>query len=95
VKRTKTRILYTFYWLTVTEDCRQYVKTRAACQMKAKVTYRDRVPIKPIPRADSVFDHWFIDCAGPFVTSEGQKMKYNYAFIAVDSFSRFPYCQPL
>jgi len=22
-------------------------------------------------------------------------MKYNYAFIAVDCFSRFPYCQPL
>lgn len=95
VKRTKTRILYTFYWPTVTEDCRQYVKTCAACQMKAKVTYRDRVPIKPIPRAGRVFDHWFIDCGGPFVTSEGQKVKYNYAFIAVDSFSRFPYCQPL
>ena len=40
VKRT-TRILYTFYWPTMTEDCRQYVKTCAACQMKAKVTYRD------------------------------------------------------
>jgi len=47
--------------------------------MTAKVTYLDRVPIKPIPRVDRVFDHWCIDCAGPFVTSEGQKMKYNYA----------------
>ena len=53
------------------------------------------MPIKPIPRADRVFDHWFIDCAGPFFSGEGQKVKYNYAFIAIDSFSRFPVCYAL
>jgi len=74
-KRTKARISYAFYWPSLREDCEQYVKMCEACQMKARVTYRDRVPIKPIPRADRVFDHWF---------------KYNYAFIAIDSFSRFP-----
>jgi len=87
--RTKARISYTFYWPGLCEDCLRYVQTCAACQMKARVTYRDRVAIKPIPRADRVFDHWFIDCAGPFFTTEGQKVKYNYAFIAIDSFSRF------
>ena len=55
--------------------------------MKSRVTYRDRVPIKPIPRADRVFDHFFIDCAGPLFSSEGSKPKFNYAFVAVDSFS--------
>ena len=57
-KRTK---LYTFYWPGLREDCLQYVQTCETCQLKARVTYRDRVPIKPIPRADRVFDHWFID----------------------------------
>ena len=42
-----------------------------------------------------MFDHWFIDCAGPSFSGEGQKVKYNYAFIAVDSFSRFPVCYTL
>ena len=64
-------------------------------EMKSRVTYRDRVPIKPIPRADRVFDHIFIDCAGPLFSSEGSKPKFNYAFVAVDSFSRFPFCVPL
>jgi len=88
VKRTKARIYYTFYWPSLAEDCRRYIQTCHTCQMKARLTYRDRVPITPIPRA--VFDHWFIDCAGPFFP--GQKVMYNYAFVAVDSFSRFSVC---
>jgi len=95
VKRTKARILYTFYWPSLAEDCRHYIQTCRTCQLKARVTYRDRVPIKPIPRADRVFDHWFVDCAGPFFSGEGQKVKYNYAFIAVDIFSRFLVCYAL
>ena len=51
---------------TLAEDCRRYIQTCRTCQLKARVTYCDRVPIKPIPRADRVFDHWFIDCAGLF-----------------------------
>ena len=71
VKRTKARISYTFYWPSLKEDCQKYIKTCRTCQLKAPVTYRDRVPIKAIPRADRVFDHWFIDCAGPLFTGEG------------------------
>ena len=55
------------------EDCRQYIQTCRTCQLKARVTYRDRVPIKPILRADRVFDHWFVDCAGPFFSGEARK----------------------
>ena len=33
--------------------------------------------------------------AGPFVFGEGLKPKFNYAFIAIDSFSRFPFCVPM
>ena len=31
----------------------------------------------------------------PFFSGDGQKVKYNYAFIVVDSFSRFPVCYAL
>jgi len=57
--------------------------------MKARVTCKDRVPIRPIPRAERVFDHFHIDCVGPYFPAEGQKPMYNYAFIAVDIYSVF------
>ena len=59
VKKTKARTSYTFFWPGLKQDCEDVIKTCRICQMKSRVTYRDRVPIKPIPRADSVFDHFF------------------------------------
>jgi len=56
LKSTKKRISYTFYWPSLTEDCRQYIRSCRVSQLKAPVTFRDRVPISPIPRADRVFD---------------------------------------
>ena len=94
-KRTQERIAYTFFWPSLKTDCKEYVKTCKVCQLKKRITCMDRVPIKPIPRADKVFDHWFVDCAGPFFTGQHSKPVYNYAFIAVDSFSRFPACFPM
>ena len=37
-------------WPTLAEDCRQFCKTCESCQFKARVTFHDPVPIKPIPR---------------------------------------------
>jgi len=71
------------------------VVTCPTCQVKRPKTEKDRVPITAIPRCDRVFDHMFIDCAGPFVTGEGSKPKFNYALVVVDSYSRFPFCVPL
>ena len=45
MKRTKARISYTFYWPTISDDCHKYVQTCRVCQMKARISYRDRVPI--------------------------------------------------
>jgi len=63
--------------------------------MKARITYREKVPIRPIPWADCVFDHFFVDYCGPIFSCDGRKPKYNYAFIAGDNFSRFPFCVAL
>jgi len=95
VKRTRERIEYTFYWPTLQADCIKFIKTCRECQMKKRKTYRDTVPITPIRKSDLVFDHLFIDMAGPFVSGEGSEPKFNYAFIAIDSFSRFPFCVPI
>jgi len=58
-------------------------------QVKKRKTRRDQIPITPIQRSDRRFEHFFADCAGPFTSGEGTKPRYNYAFIAVDCFSRF------
>jgi len=42
-KRTKARISYTFYCPGMREDCLHYVKTCETCQLKTRVTYRDRL----------------------------------------------------
>ena len=84
VKRTRERIEFTFWWPSLLDDCREYIKTCHICQVKKRKTKRDQVPITPIQRSDRVFDHFFVDCAGPFVSDEGAKPRYNYAFIAVD-----------
>jgi len=88
-ERTRKRIEFTFYWPTVKSDCCEYVKTCQTCQLKKRKSTMDRVPITPIPRCDRAFDHLFIDCCGPFVSGERPKPRYNYAFVAIDSFSRF------
>jgi len=61
-KRTEQRISLSFWWPGLAKECTEYVQTCTVCQKKAHITYRDRVPIKAIPRADRIFDHWFVDC---------------------------------
>ena len=94
-KKTRDRIELTFFWPTIKDDCHQYVSTCGTCQLKKRKTKFDRVPITPIPRCDRVFDHMFMDVAGPFVSGDGPKPKFNYALVVIDSYSRFPFCTPL
>ena len=94
-RKTRERIEFTFYWPTLQSDCHEYVMTCPTCQLKKRRSKSDRVPITPIPRCDRVFDHLFVDCCGPFVSGEGPKPKFNYALVAIDSYSCFPFCVPL
>jgi len=94
-RKTRERIEFTFYWPTLQADCCEYVKTCPTCQLKKRKSKRDRVPITAIPRCDRVFDHLFIDCCGPLISGEGPKPKFNFGLVAIDSYSRFPFCVPL
>ena len=73
-----------------------WIKRCDICQHRRHVTYLDRTPISPIPRAEVPFEHMFMDCLGPiFPDPLGPKPRYNYALLVVDSCTRFPFCQPL
>ena len=76
VKRTKERIEFTFYWPTLHDDCREYVRTCHVCQVKKRKTRRDQIPITPIQRSDRLWEHFFTDCAGSFISGEGTKPRY-------------------
>jgi len=79
---TRERIRLSFTWPTLISDCKKYCQTCVACQKRARKTFRDRVPIMPIPTAEAPFSHWFIDHLGP--------CEYNYCLVLCDSATRWP-----
>ena len=83
--RIESRTELSFWWPNLLQSCKDFIQCCRECQLKARVSFRDRVPIKAIPRSDRVFDHFFIDIAGPFFPNDGQKPKYSYALTAVYS----------
>jgi len=91
-KRTRERIRLSFTWPTLISDCKKYCQTCVACQKRARKTFRDRVPITPIPRAEAPFNHWFMDCLGPIVN---YPCEYNYCLVLCDSATRWPAAFPL
>lgn len=91
-KRTGQRIRLSFYWCNVNQDVKLHCQSCELCQKKARITFRDRVPIHPIPRADQAFSHWFMDVLGP-ISSE--KCEFNYCLVLVDSATRYPAAFPL
>jgi hypothetical protein len=86
-RNTANRIRLSFWWPTVRADVIQWVSKCEVCQRKARVTCWDRVPIKPIPRAEVPFSHWFMDVGGPL---SSEKLSYNYFLVLCCSMSRYP-----
>ena len=91
--KTRDRIRLSFHWPTLTSHCNRHCMTCEHCQKRARVTKYDRVPITPIPRAENVFSHWFMDCMGPIFPN--QNVRYNYCLLLCDSASRWPAAYPL
>jgi hypothetical protein len=89
IHSTCSRLRYNFWWPTITRDVKHYVNTCDRCARRARVTVYDRVPIKSIERSNKVFNHWFVDIAGPLFPN--QKVEYNhYCFVACDNNTRWP-----
>ena len=86
-RNTSNRIRLNFWWPTIRKDIIQFVSRCDICQHKSRITCWDRVPIQPIPRAETPFSHWFMDIGGPL---SSEKLQYNYFLVLCDSYSRFP-----
>jgi len=87
-KKTKARLKLSFTWPTIAIDVQKFCEACHECQKRRRVTAYDRVPIVPIPRHESVFQVWVMDCLG--LLFPNQNVKYNYALVLCDSCSRLP-----
>jgi Integrase core domain/Integrase zinc binding domain len=93
-RRTKERVITSgLFWENMMRDCVLYSNECQQCQLRARKTVFDRVPIKPTVYDDQVFHTMFMDCYGPI--QPNVKLKFNYALIVVDSCSRYPFSYPL
>jgi transposase InsO family protein len=92
-RKSRDRLRLTFYWPTLKTDLLRHLQRCFECQTRARVTYRDRVPITPIPRAQTPFTHWVMDCFGPILGN--QKIEYPYCLLLCCSATRFPWAHPL
>jgi hypothetical protein len=71
----------------------EYAANCPTCQMHARTTCFDRVPIKALPREPSVFRHLQMDVFGPIVPNE--RLKFNYALLVICVATRYPWAFPL
>ena len=86
-KKSSQRIRMNFWWPTLKQDVTDYIKSCKTCQLQARKTCWDRVPIPPIPRQELPFVHWFFDILGPM---SSEKLQYPYCLVMLDSMTRFP-----
>ena len=59
-----------FYWLTILEDAKNYIKGCDACQRSGNITSRNEMPQNYIQVCE-VFYIWGLDFMGPFPESKG------------------------
>ena len=78
---------------SVRTDSIKYAAKCSTCQMYARTTCFDRVPIKVVTRDAVVFRHFQMDVFGPIVPNE--KLKHNFALVVICSASRYPFVFPL
>ena len=90
-RRTTALVLLNYWWAGLWQDCRDAVKSCAACS-QSKATFSSQQPVlHPLP-IKGLFYRWHVDLAGPFiVTKQGNK----YLMIAVEAFSKYVEVLPI
>jgi transposase InsO family protein len=78
---------------SVRADAIEYAAKCPTCQMHARVTCFDRVPIHAVVSDPVVFRHMQMDVFGPIIPTG--KIKYNYALLVICSATRYPWAFPL
>ena len=74
-----------YFWITMNEDCYDYVKKCDNCQRFAKYIHCPSRPARQLVVC-CPFDIWGIDIIGPFPIATGQR---KYILLAVDQYSKF------
>jgi len=93
IRKIKRRIVLNFAWPTNVKDVIDYCKCCDVCQMRARITFRDRVPIEGgVVSTEPIFSHFYVDCLGPLFNT---KVQHIYALVFLDKTSRFPHAVPL
>jgi hypothetical protein len=73
-----------FYWPTIYEDIKSFVRRCSRCQKHGNINARDVIPLMTNLQID-IFDVWGIDFMGPFPNSEGCE----YILLAVNYVSKW------
>ena len=74
MRKTRDRIkLSGLTFPNLTAECKAFTSQCKACQMHARVTCFDRVPIEAIPRADEVFSHFLWIALGRFFQARSMR----------------------
>lgn len=92
-KKTIQRIKYSFFWPTIKNDVKKYCESCKECQLRRPVTYRDRIPIRPLVRPETPFEVWSVDCIGPLEPPSGRGHKF--VICAIDLCTRWAEAIPV
>ena len=71
----------------------EYASTCTVCQMHARKSILDRVPIQNVEQEPEVFRHLAIDVFGAVMPLD--KLKYNYALVVICAVTHYPFAFPL
>jgi len=91
--KTQRRLELQFSWPSLTADVKQYVKTCTSCQLHARKTKKDRIPIQLVKTPICFGDMFCADLIGPLQpeSSAGHK----YVLCLVDAATAWPELAPL
>ena len=73
-----------FFWLTMYQDTKEFVRRCAICQKHGNINARDAMPLMNNLQLE-LFDVWGIDYMGPFPKSRDAK----YILVVVDYVSKW------
>lgn len=90
-ERTYGSLRNKYYWPSMYENIRQYVKTCEVCQQSKRAFNAKPPPLHPQP-VDDVFNRWQMDILSGLPTS---KEKYKHILLVVDSYSKWAEAFPL
>lgn len=90
-ERTYASLRSKYYWPSMYEDIRQYVRTCEVCQQSKRAFNAKPPPLQP-QAVDDVFGRWQMDILSGLPTT---KDKYKHILVMVDSYSKWVELFPL